>query len=360
MSTYYPASAEASDVMPESEQVDLRNRILNLQTQLSENYVGKEHIAHLIVVSAIAGEPLLMVGAPGAGKSAMVKRFARLVDVPAWAFLDYVITPETSASELYTLPSPDAPSGQTGGTALMNAQIVFLDEVFQARSSILNPLLRRLSPWETPAGIADSAGQGRFSLVVAATRSLEDPAPNESLLDRFTLQVNCNTVNQDSFSDVIRAGTRSDMEARKPIFLDEDERCTVFDLVAANNCVASRLDAVTRMAGAQVAGAEVVEKQSTEANSAKGESSSVVATDFAKLKGFEDFERLIRRLEREDRVFISDRKLIKLYKLLTTVAWLRDEEDLSPQTLQLLSYIGNTTDEMHILAEKVPLLIEQL
>lgn len=336
--------------MPESEQADLRNRILNLQAQLSENYVGKEHIAHLIVVSAIAGEPMLMVGAPGAGKSGIVKRFARLVDIPAWAFLDYVITPDTAASELYTLPSPDAPSGQTGGTALMNAQIVFLDEVFHASSSVLNPLLRRLSPWENPAGIADSAGQGRFSLVVAATRNLELPVPNESLLDRFTLQVSCDTVNQNSFSEVIRAGTQSDMAARKPVYIEDDARCTVFDMVSAANCVAARLDAATRCADSGGEG-------SSDGGSTDGEGT---VADFTKVKGFESFETLIRRLEREDRLFVSDRKLIKLYKLLSTVAWLHGEEELTPRTLQLLSYIGNTIDEMHILAEKVPLLIEQL
>ena len=81
---------------------------------------------------------------------------------------------------------------------------------------------------------------------------------------------------------------------------------------------------------------------------------------FGKSNGFADFERLIRRLGREDRLFVSDRKLIKLYKLLTTVAWLHGEPELSPKTLQLLSYIGNTADEMQILVEKVPVLIDQL
>ncbi len=353
--------------MPDSEQDELRQRILNLQNSLAENFVAKHHIARLVVLAAISGEPMLMVGAPGSGKSAIVKRFARLVDVSASTFLDYVITPETSATEFWTPPSTDAPSGQSGAAALMNAQIVFLDEVFHASSSILNPLLRRLSPWETEAGIADSAGQGRFSLVVAAARSLDAPVPNPSLLDRFTLQVHCDTVNQANFSEVIRAGTRSDMAARRPIDLYDDGRCTVFDMVAAQNCIAARLDALTSDDNPPNPSGEKPGPIPTESNATlqKGQPGNEGepdgdAIDFRDAKGFKDFEAIIRRLEREDRVFISDRKLIRLYKLLVTDAWLHNEPELTPRTLGLLAYIGNTRDEMQILADKVPLLIDHL
>ena len=236
----------APDDISEQEQRELRKRILDLQSALCEGFVAKDHIAQLVVVSAIAGEPLLLVGAPGAGKSAIVKRFARLLDVPNWACLDYVITRHTEPAELYTPPAPDAPAGQTGHAALMNAQVVFLDEVFQASSGILNPLLRRLSPWELPGGTTDSSGHSRFSLVVATTRNLDKPIPNESLLDRFTLQAHCDTVNKDRFSDVIRVGIRSEVAATQDISTESVDRCSVFDFVAANHCVRTRLAAETQ------------------------------------------------------------------------------------------------------------------
>jgi MoxR-like ATPase len=60
---------------------------------------------------------------------------------------------------------------------------------------------------------------------------------------------------------------------------------------------------------------------------------------------------------REDRIFISDRKLVKLYKLLRVRAWLFSGGTVSLDDLRLLAYLGETVQEIEHLREKVPTLL---
>jgi MoxR-like ATPase len=67
--------------------------------------------------------------------------------------------------------------------------------------------------------------------------------------------------------------------------------------------------------------------------------------------------RIVRALEQEDKVFVSDRKLIKLYKLIRTRAFLFHGGAVDPQDLRLLAYVGNRVHELPVVAEKVHALL---
>ncbi len=72
---------------------------------------------------------------------------------------------------------------------------------------------------------------------------------------------------------------------------------------------------------------------------------------------FREFQRLVKTLTREDRIFISDRKLVKLYKLFRVRAWLFSGGTVSRDDLRLLAYLGETHQEIDLLREKVPALL---
>mgnify|MGYP001422398520 CR=1 FL=1 len=72
---------------------------------------------------------------------------------------------------------------------------------------------------------------------------------------------------------------------------------------------------------------------------------------------FKEFQRLIKTLVREDRIFVSDRKLVKLYKLLRVRSWLFSGGTVDRDDLRLLMYLGETPEEMAVLREKIPLLL---
>jgi AAA lid domain len=67
---------------------------------------------------------------------------------------------------------------------------------------------------------------------------------------------------------------------------------------------------------------------------------------------FREFQRVVKTLVREDRIFISGRKLVKLYKVLRVRAWLPTGGTVTRDDLKLLAYLGETTQEMDLLREK--------
>ena len=69
---------------------------------------------------------------------------------------------------------------------------------------------------------------------------------------------------------------------------------------------------------------------------------------------FREYHRLVKTLVREDKVFISDRKLVKLYKLFRVRAWLFSGGTVSKDDLRLLAYLGESHQEIEHLRVKVP------
>jgi MoxR-like ATPase len=72
---------------------------------------------------------------------------------------------------------------------------------------------------------------------------------------------------------------------------------------------------------------------------------------------FDEFQRLVKTLVREDRIFISDRKLVKLYKLFRVRSWLLTGGAVTRDDLRLLAYLGESHQEIELLREKVPALL---
>ncbi len=70
-----------------------------------------------------------------------------------------------------------------------------------------------------------------------------------------------------------------------------------------------------------------------------------------------ELRRILKTLVREDNVFVSDRKIIKLYRLLRTRAWVLHGGTVEREDLMLLSYLGETKDEIDLLETKVPRLL---
>ena len=69
---------------------------------------------------------------------------------------------------------------------------------------------------------------------------------------------------------------------------------------------------------------------------------------------FREYQRLVKTLIREDGIFISDRKLVKLYKLFRVRSWLFSGGAVTKDDLRLLAYLGETHQEIEHLRTKVP------
>src|SRR5262249_12293169 len=121
-------------------------RLQEIGRALQRNFLDKQGIIPLLLVSAIAGEHMILVGPPGTAKSALIRMFARLLDAK---YFEYLLTRFTEPNELFG--PVDIAAFREGNyrrrteQMLPEAEIVFLDEVFKSNSAILNSLLTILN-----------------------------------------------------------------------------------------------------------------------------------------------------------------------------------------------------------------------
>src|SRR5512143_538762 len=125
-----------------AEVAQLAARFQEAARVLSGAFLDKQEIIRLLIISAIAGEHMILVGPPGTAKSALIRMFAQLVDA---RYFEYLLTRFTEPNELFG--PVDIKQFREGRYSrrtermLPEAEIVFLDEIFKSNSAILNSLL---------------------------------------------------------------------------------------------------------------------------------------------------------------------------------------------------------------------------
>src|SRR5882757_10740187 len=113
---------------------------------LKQRFVGRDEVVDLIVLALVAGEHLFLHGPPGTAKSALIRQFATAV---RGRYFEYLLTRFSEPNEVF---GPiDLVKLREGTVAtvtegmLPEAEFVFLDELFNANSAILNNLLTVLN-----------------------------------------------------------------------------------------------------------------------------------------------------------------------------------------------------------------------
>ncbi len=300
--------------------------------------MGKDGVIDLMTLCAIAQEPLLLVGPPGTAKSALVLKFREALAISDQAYFEYMLTRFTEPSEV--MGPIDIEQLRSGAYIrrvqgkLPTAELVFLDEIFKSNSAILNSLLTVIN--ERKYYQDGRAVPVPLRVLFAATNDIPEQAELAALKDRFCLKVACRSVAEDHFIELVDAGledaTQRDL-GQKPW---AEGHATLMDLYKAH-----------RYLSLQMA------QQSSDAD---GQVLRDRHTYFPE-ELLVELRRLLKTLVVEDSVFISDRKIVKLYRLLRTRAWLHRGGRVEREDLVLLSYLGETLTEVDLLEEKVPRLL---
>ena len=168
-------------------------------------FVGKDEVIDLMGVALAAGENLFLLGPPGTAKSALVYDLGRRLHGRTF---EYLLTRFTEPNELFgpfdirRLREGELVTNTEG--MLPEASFVFLDELLNANSAILNSLLTALNERVFRRG-REKRDLPAIAVFGVSNRLPEDDALG-ALFDRFLLRVVCDNVPSERLGEVLRAG----------------------------------------------------------------------------------------------------------------------------------------------------------
>jgi len=315
-------------------QIDgVRARINRHRRELSSYFVNRAAEIDLMTVCAVAQEPLLFVGPPGTAKSDLVVKWVESVGLGDDAYFEYMLTKFTEPSEVVGPIDIDLLKQgrfvrRTKGK-LPDCRVAFLDEIFKSNSAILNLLLTILNERKfyqdgAPEPVA-------LQVLFGATNYIPEQSELDAMSDRFILKVETKPVKDTHFAELIDAGMRNEALraiGRKPWV---SGTASLEDYQKAKRW----LDLQFAREGDDPGLREV----------------SFPSPSFAELR------RIVRALETEDRVLVSDRKLVKIYKLIRTRAFVFHGGAVDTPDLALLAYVGNRRHELPAVQARVGALL---
>lgn len=213
------------------------DRLRQLQSLLNEQLIEKSEIIKMVIVAAIAQQPLLLIGAPGTAKSKIITRFceglgmARIGENPkeGETWFHYLLHSFTEPDELLGPVNigklqKDGEFRRLRHGSITDADVIFLDEVFKANSAILNALLTIINERRVFEG--GQAEKTRARLIYGASNAIPTPRQMEELrafYERFILRLQ---------SEMIPVERRDKVDDRRDRLIKQGWRSEVADMRA--------------------------------------------------------------------------------------------------------------------------------
>lgn len=203
--------------------LDKLNAVLK---HIKETFIGKNEIIDLLGISLLARENAFLLGPPGTAKSAIVRALSNGVE--DGKNFEYLLTRFTEPNEIFgpfdirKLKEGDLVTNTEG--MMPEASMVFLDEIFNANSAILNSLLMALNEKIFRRG--KETKKLPALMFVGASNILPEDEALHALLDRFLIRVKCDYVDPDLLGEVLLAGWKleNNSNEKSPIVTSDEIR----------------------------------------------------------------------------------------------------------------------------------------
>ncbi len=292
-------------------------RLKRVATDLKMLFSRRDTAVDLMKLALLCHEHVLLLGPPGSGKSELVSRFAR--GVKAQSF-QYLLTRFTEPAELFG--PVDIQAFQQGRyhvrteSMLPEAQIAFLDEVFQASSAILNTLLSLVHERIFYNG-AELQPVPLLALF-GASNTLPDDPTLRAFSDRFALRLEIESIPDESLGDMLEKGWDLELE---------------------------RINRSVTQGEALLDPAQLELLYQELAHIGVG---GVLS----------QYQEVIRRLRAEG-VRLTERRMVKGLKLIRGAALLEGRSEADVRDLWPLNHVWNTPEDVPILRQVVQPLVEE-
>jgi MoxR-like ATPase len=201
----------------------LRREVIDV---LKRRFINRDEVIDLIALAVVAGEHLFLHGPPGTAKSALIRQFATAV---RGQYFEYLLTRFSEPNEVFgpiDLVRLRAGTVATVTSGMLpEAEFVFLDELFNANSAILNNLLSVLNERVYRRG-AEVHRLPVLSLFSASNHLPEDDALR-ALFDRFLLRCHVDNLRREAMPRLLAAGWELENAAPAESSLTADDLRTL-------------------------------------------------------------------------------------------------------------------------------------
>jgi MoxR-like ATPase len=169
---------------------EARQKILALKEAVNSMVVGRDAEVEGILVTLLSRNHVVMIGPPGTAKSFIALTIASMLRARVYK---YMLTKYTTHDELigYIDVAEFVRTGQLRRrwSSIVEAEIVFLDEIFNADSAILNTLLSLMQERVIYDPLTGSAVQTPLWTLIGASNRAPEEEELAAIYDRFAVKL---------------------------------------------------------------------------------------------------------------------------------------------------------------------------
>ena len=203
----------------------VKEQIENLLSEIGKGLYEKDHLLALGILCAVAGESYFLLGLPGTAKSEVSRRL-KMIFKDATSF-EYLMSRFSTPDEIFgpvsikKLKDMDTYERLVEGY-LPSADVVFLDEIWKAGPAIQNSLLTVLNEKIFTNGRTKI--NLPMKLLVAASNEIPETGSGlEAIWDRFILRVISESVkDENNFYKMLRGEQNESINIPETLFITAD------------------------------------------------------------------------------------------------------------------------------------------